>query len=134
LNEPATEQTQDVIMPQKFARSLSMFIRRTLLTAMALSAIAIAGCQNGTPPTASAATAPQQAIVVRGNGGSVTVFVPGDDPNKPMALTGAGSEVCPECEAAAAKYFKTGVLDPKCSRTGATRTAVTLTPSTTGHQ
>jgi hypothetical protein len=112
-----------------------MFTQRALYTLVALSLVAIAGCQNSTPPASSAAMPSQQAILIRGNGGTtVAVFVPTDDPDKPMALLGPGVEPCPECQAAAVKYFKTGVLDPKCSRTGATRSLVTMTPSITGHQ
>jgi hypothetical protein len=112
-----------------------MFMQRTVYTVAALSLLAFAGCQSSTPPAPSAAMPSQQAIFIRGNGGTtVAVFVPTDDPDKPMALLGPGVEPCPECQAAAVKYYKTGVLDPKCSRTGATRSLVTMTPSTTGHQ
>jgi hypothetical protein len=112
-----------------------MFMQRTLFAIAALSLVATAGCQNSTPPASAVPTTPQQAIMIRGNDGTtVAFFVPSSDPDKPKALTGSGTEVCPECEAAAAKYFKTGVLDPKCSRTGATRSVVTFTEPTTGHQ
>jgi hypothetical protein len=118
-----------------------MFMQRTLFTVAALSLFAMAGCESSTTPTAttlptaSIPTTSQQAIMVRGNSGTtVAFFLPSDNPDKPMALMGPGVEVCPECEAAAIKYFKTGVLDPECSRTGATRTLVGFTPTTTGHQ
>jgi hypothetical protein len=112
-----------------------MFLRRSLSAAVALSLLAMIGCQDSAPRSASLPATPQQAIMIRGNDGTtVAFFLPSDDPNKPRALVGAGSEVCPECEAAAVKYFKTGVLDPKCSRTGAIRSVVTFTPPTTGHQ
>ena len=95
-----------------------------------------AGCQNAGTPTAShAAAAPGRAVVVSaGNAGPVTVFLPSDDPNKPMAMCTSGQQtVCSECQAAAAKYFQTGVLEPKCSKTGAMRTAVVGVPPTYGH-
>jgi hypothetical protein len=111
-------------------------MQRSLFTAVAaLLLLAVAACQNSTPPAASVPTTPQTAIMIRGNDGTtVAFFVPSNDPDHPRALIGSGTEVCPECEAAAAKYFKTGVLDPKCSRTGATRSVVTFTEPTTGHQ
>lgn len=109
-----------------------MLVRRTLFAVAAFSLLAIAGCQNATP---SVPTTYQQAIMIRGNDGTtVAFFLPSADPDKPMALVGTGVQVCPECQAAAAKYYKTGVLDPKCSRTGATRSVVTFTPPTSGHQ
>ena len=112
-----------------------MFMRRTLLAAAALSLLGIVGCQSSTPPASAVPTTPQQAIMIRGNDGTtVAFFVPSSDPDKPKALTGPGTEVCPECQAAAAKYFKTGVLDPKCSRTGPARTVITYTEPSTGHQ
>jgi len=112
-----------------------MFMQRALSGVVVLSLLAVVSCQNSTQPPAALPSTPQQAIMIRGNDGTtVAFFIPSSDPDHPKALTGAGTEVCPECQAAAAKYFKTGVLDPKCSRTGATRTVVTFTEPTTGHQ
>ena len=107
------------------------------LAVAALSMVVLAGCQNSTPPAASSTMAPpQKVIVVTTNSGRTSIFIPTDDPNKPMMLSTAGGDVCPECQAAAVKYFKTGVLDPKCSLTGATRTVANLVepPTSTGHQ
>jgi hypothetical protein len=98
--------------------------------------VSAVGCQSTTKPAPStAAASPQRAVIVSaGNAGPVTVFLPSDDPSKPTALCASGQEtVCPECQAAAAKYFQTGVLDPKCSKTGAMRTAVIGVPPTYGH-
>jgi hypothetical protein len=67
--------------------------------------------------------APQRVVVASGgNGGGTAVFIPSSDPQNPAVYCSDGVTACPECKAAAVKYFTTGVLDPKCSRTGATRT------------
>lgn len=85
------------------------------------------GCQSSTTPSSTSAAMPARALVVTGgNGGSTTVFIPSSDPSNPVVLCSNGGEVCPECKAAAVKYFQTGVLDPKCNRTGATRAATTI--------
>lgn len=94
----------------------------------ALVAVLVLGCQSSTAPAPMAQAHPEHAVVVTGNGGSVTVFVPSSDPANPVVYCSTGTDVCPECKAAAIKYFQTGVLDPKCSRTGATRTATTSFP------
>ena len=94
------------------------------------------GCQNSTTPTpaSKAMASPQRAVIVSGgNTGSLTVFLPSDDPQNPVMLSASGDPVCPECKAAAVRYFQTGVLDPKCSRTGATRTVATGVPPSYGH-
>jgi hypothetical protein len=100
---------------------------RVFSAALLLAAFALAGCQQNagpaTAPTASAA--PAREIMLSTNTGSFTVFVPSGDPDNPVVYCStAGAQVCPECRAAAIKYFKTGVLDPKCSKTGATRTVI----------
>jgi hypothetical protein len=88
------------------------------------------GCQNSKPTGRETTAYPERAVVVTGgNGGSVTVFVPSADPANPMALCTEGATLCPECKAAAVKFFQTGILEPKCSRTGAVRTA-TYAPQT----
>lgn len=103
-------------------------MRPLILLAFAiLTGVIAAGCHNSTSPVPEATATPTRAIVITGNGGSTTVFVPSSDPANPVVYCSTGTEVCPECKAAAVKYFQTGVLDPKCSRTGATRTAVTYT-------
>jgi hypothetical protein len=78
---------------------------------------------------------PQSAVVVNApNGGSTTVFLKSPDGGDPIMLSTSGTDVCPECKAAAIKYFQTGVLDPKCSRTGATRSIVNyMAPPTPSH-
>jgi hypothetical protein len=78
---------------------------------------------------------PGRAIIVSGGnaGGPITVFLPSADPANPAVLCTSGTTVCPECKAAAVKYFTTGVLDPKCSLTGATRVAATGVPQNYGH-
>jgi hypothetical protein len=103
-------------------------------TSVALIAMSIAGCQSSTPQASRTMDSPGRAIVVSGgNGRSTTVFLPSDVPATPVAYSAPGEAVCPECEAAAAKYFTTGVLDPTCSRTGATRTVIAGPPQHYGH-
>jgi hypothetical protein len=100
----------------------------------ALALLITAGCQSSPTAPSQAMVTPQRAVVVSaGQSGAMTVFLPSDDSSNPIALCTAGTDVCPECKAAAVKYFQTRVLDPKCSRTGATRTATTLFSPTFGH-
>ena len=101
---------------------------RTSFFSAFLASIAVIGigCQSSTTPAPQATASPGRAVIVSGgNGGSTTVFLPSNDPANPVMLSTSGEPVCPECRAAAIKYFTTGVLDPKCSHTGATRTAAT---------
>jgi hypothetical protein len=97
--------------------------RSYLISFAAMAFLAVAGCQNAKDPAPQAnAAPPQRALVVTsGNAGNVTVFLPTSDPENPIMLCSESTEVCPDCKAAAIKYFQTGVLDPKCARTGATR-------------
>lgn len=110
--------------------------RFSSISVATLALLFVAGCQNSTSPAPQAMATPQRAVVVSGgNGGNTTVvFLPSSDPANPVMLSTAGVEECPECKAAAIKYFQTGVLDPKCSRTGAIRTAALLTTPNVGHQ
>lgn len=107
-------------------------------TAVLLLVVAVS-CQNSAAPTTQAAAVPaQHAIYVDGGNGRTAVFLPPATPGgPPVVYCSSGTvEVCPECNAAAIKYFETGVLDPKCSRTGATRTVIDYVPPPTnvGHQ
>ena len=101
----------------------------------ALTLLLVLGCQSSSTPTGQTMAAPTQAVFVTssGNGGGTTVFLPSAGPDNPMVFCSSGStsDVCPECRAAAIKYFKTGILDPKCSRTGAIRTVGKLVPPMT---
>jgi len=92
-----------------------------------------AGCQSSAKAPATSMDMPSRAVVVSaGQGQLTTVFLPpAAGSTEPIVMSSSGGEVCPECKAAAAKYFATGVLDPKCSMTGATRMAVTA-PVRTG--
>ena len=109
-------------------------MRIFLLPLLALVGIVGIGCQNSTAPASHAMASPDRAVVVSGgNGGSTTVFLMSDDPSNPVVLCTSGDPVCPECKAAAIKYFKTGILDAKCSRTGATRSVATGVPPNYGH-
>ena len=90
---------------------------------MALIALVGIGCQNSTSATSQTMAPPQSAVVVNyPNGGGTTVFLRSANSSEPLMLCTSGNTECPECKAAAIKYFQTGVLDPHCSSTGATRT------------
>jgi hypothetical protein len=106
-----------------------------ILAVVVFAAMVGFGCQSSTPSMSPAMTSPQRAVVVSGgnSGSSFTVFLPSGDAANPTMLCASGQAECPECKAAAAKYFQTGVLDPKCSRTGATRSVVTGLPPNQGH-
>lgn len=109
------------------------------LSLAALLLIVACGCEN-TPPSATATAShvmsagPQRAVLISGNGGSTTIYFPSEDPAKPMMLCTAGAETCPECRAAAVRYFETGVLEPKCPVCGATRTLLIPPTPNVGHQ
>ena len=102
--------------------------------AVAVLLLLVGGCASSpravSPPMSPT---PQAVVVSAGQGGALTVFLPSADANNPIALCSAGGEVCPECKAAAVQYFTTGMLDPRCSRTGATRSITTFVPPMTGH-
>jgi len=90
----------------------------------------LVGCHNSTATSGETMAASQDAVMVNyPNGGGTTVFVRTANPSEPMVLCTSGTNVCPECKAAAIKYFETGVLDPKCSLTGGSRSVLTYTPS-----
>src|SRR3984957_7682206 len=104
-------------------------MRSVLLPIVALMSLFAFGCQSSTSQMSQTMTTPQKAIVVTGgNGATATVFLPSSDPTNPVVLCAPGDAVCPECKAAAIKYFQTGVLDPKCSPTGPTGTAAAGVP------
>ena len=103
---------------------------------VAVLALLVGGCQSSpSPSTSEAMPSPQRAIVVTGgNAGATTVFLPSSDPANPIMMSTSGDMAeCPECKAAAIKYFETGVLDPKCSRTGATRCVLVPPTPYIGH-
>jgi hypothetical protein len=110
-------------------------MRIVISSLVALILVAGLGCAGSTEPASHAATSSQHAVIVTGGqaGNSTTVFLPSADPANPAMLSTSGDVVCPECKAAAIKYFQTGILDPKCSRTGATRTIATGVPPNYGH-
>lgn len=103
-----------------------MRLQWTLISlAAALGTLLLVACSSSSPPPQqSAAVAPQDAVVSSING-NTTIFMRGSDPDEPIMMSTSGGPVCPECKAAAIKYFKTGVLDPHCTMTGATRTLAT---------
>jgi len=92
------------------------------------------GCQSTTTPTAQVMSDNPNAVVVTyPNGGGTTVFLRSTDPENPIVMCSPGTTVCPVCKAAAIKYFQTGVLDPKCSLTGASRYVVSYTAPSVSH-
>ena len=107
-----------------------MSLSRVLLGVFALSALTVAtGCSGmgGSAPAAS--MGPTKAIVATTGQGSTVVYVPTSDGSGVQMLSSTGGvEKCPDCEAAALKYFQTGQLERKCPRCGAIRTPVV------GHQ
>jgi hypothetical protein len=109
-------------------------MRIFISTLIPLIALIGLGCQSANTPASQAMTTPQRAIVVSGgNGGSTVVFLQSGDPAHPAMLSTSGGTVCPECKAAAIKYFETGVLEQKCSLCGATRTVAMGVPPNYGH-
>ena len=103
---------------------------RLLTSTVLIMTVVFAGCTSSTAPTTQASMDPSKKIVVSTNAGNVEVFVPTGDPDNPIIYCStADGKVCPQCKADAIKYFKTGVLEPKCSVCGATRMAV---PAYTG--
>ena len=95
----------------------------------------VTGCQVSGSAGETAAT-PQRAILVTGGqSGATEIFLPSSGPDKVVMLSTSGDvKECPQCKADAEKYFETGVLVPKCSLCGATRTALILPPTDVGHQ
>ena len=87
------------------------FFRLPVSVGIVFGALVLAGCQSATPgPT----TAP--AAVVAGKTTFINVNA-GQGPPVLVAYTDSGKAPCPECEAVAAKYFSTGVLDEKVCKT-----------------
>jgi ribosomal protein L37AE/L43A len=95
----------------------------------------VTGCQMSGSAGTTAAT-PQQAILISGGqSGATAIYLPSSGPDKVVMLSTSGDvKECPQCKADAEKYFETGVLVPKCSMCGATRTVLTLPPTNVGHQ
>jgi len=109
-------------------------MRICLSALVALIVLSGLGCQSSNTPPSQATASPQRAIILTGgNGGGTVVYLPSSDVANPIMLSTSGEAECPECKAAAVKYFTTGVLEPKCARCGATRTVVTGTPPNLGH-
>jgi len=104
-----------------------MSIRRLALATTATLLLFIAGCGSSSNPSSQPLASTQDAVIVTyPNGGGETVFLrPMVAGGQPTVLCTKGTKVCPYCEAAAAKYFQTGVLDSKCSLTGGTRAVAT---------
>ena len=110
-----------------------MFVSRMLVSVTAALAILTAiGCQTGQP--GSSPSTPQRAIVVSGNAGSYTVYVPSADNTHAEMLSTSGGASCAECKAAAEQYFLTGAAPiPKCPSCGGIRTPVMLVTPSVSH-
>jgi len=103
------------------------------LTAV-LMLLAIVGCTSSGTSVSSSSPTPQRAVVVSGgNGGGTTIFLPSEDNSHVIVMSTSGTKVCPDCQAAALKYFQTGELEAKCPTCGATRTPVMLMLPTPSH-
>ncbi len=74
-------------------------MRRTSFAIAALIALAIAGCQNASPPAteASAAAPPPRGILVTGGNTGTVIFLQSDDAAHPTILCSPGTDVCPMC-------------------------------------
>jgi hypothetical protein len=106
-----------------------MSVSRIFLSvAMIVAMFMAVGCQSSGSAPAASVEPPQKAVVVTGNAGSYTVFVPSADKTHAETLSSTGGPVCADCKAAAEHYFLTGELVAKCPSCGATRTAVVTIP------
>jgi hypothetical protein len=113
-----------------------MIANRSIFQATAALMLVIAlGCQNTAAPGSQATATPPHVIVVNyPKGGGTTIFLPPPaGSSDPVVLCSAGTTVCPECKAAAARYFATGVLDAKCPLTGGSRSVMDYVPSNGAH-
>ncbi|MDB5295133.1 MAG: hypothetical protein JWO31_1116 [Phycisphaerales bacterium] len=71
---------------------------------------ALAGCQSASPPSASL----DRSVIA---GRTTFVDVPGGHGTRQVvALAPDGQKVCPDCQAVAADYFKTGMLKTHACR------------------
>lgn len=107
-----------------------MSTNRLTTASLALAVmLCVVGCKSSTSDASRAAAMPQRAVVVSGGRqGSPTIYMQSADPRNPTFYgTTANATECPDCKAAAVEYFKTGVLASTCERSGATRTATTVT-------
>jgi hypothetical protein len=77
--------------------------------------------------------APTRAVLITGNGGAVTVLIPGEKPGEVAVLASGEMTACAQCQADAAKYFATGELTEKCSVCGAKRIPLTAPSLAASH-
>ncbi|MDB5333731.1 MAG: hypothetical protein JWP03_4882 [Phycisphaerales bacterium] len=89
-------------------------MKRLLISILAVSLFAAAGCQSFAPGPAASGR-------VMTAGGTTFVQVPtGQGGYQVVAYSQEGAKVCPECKAIAAHYFETGELDQRvCKVCGA---------------
>ena len=100
-----------------------MFANRIFFAIPALAAaIFIAGCQANSGPAPSASAPATKALVATTGNGTTTVFIPVAGTHYVSALSSSPAPACPDCEAAAVKYFETGELVAVCPTCHATRT------------
>jgi hypothetical protein len=94
----------------------------------------VTGCQTSSKTAMDTASpTPTKALLVTGNGGSYTVFIPGEKPGDVAVLASSNMPVCAQCQADAVKYFTTGELVEKCSVCGAKRTPLNATAAVDSH-
>ena len=101
-----------------------MSYRPTLAFVTLLVAVFAVGCQTNGPAPATAAT-PGRAVIASTGNGTTTIYLPAASGGGVQALStaGAAAPACPDCAAAAAKYFQGGPLEAKCPVCGANRLA-----------
>lgn len=107
--------------------------RLSLVASVTLALLLLASCKSSSPSESTSTAmvpAPKSVFISTGNGGGMVVYLPSDNPDQPVMLCTSGAEICPECTKSAIKYFKTGVVDPKCPMCGATHTVATEVPPT----
>jgi hypothetical protein len=111
-----------------------MRIKSAFVVVVTMLLLMLAACESIKSGSAQQDSGPQRAVFVSGgNGGGTTIYLPSTDGKSVVMLSDGNGHMCPDCEAAAKKYFDTGLLEPKCPTCGATRTAFTLPSSSIGH-
>lgn len=93
----------------------------------------VTGCNGSKPAAETTMATPTKALLVTGNGGAYTVFIPGEKPGEVAVLASGEMTACAQCNADAAKYFTTGELVEKCSVCGAKRTPLSSPASISSH-
>ena len=98
-----------------------MSCRPTFAFVTLLAAVFVVGCQTSSPAPASAT--PGRAVIATAGNGTTTIYLPASSGGGVQTLSTSGAPACPDCSAAAAKYFQGGTLEAKCPVCGANRLA-----------